>query len=1652
VFGGRYRVLRQMKSGPDTAAFLASDLSAGSTVVVKTAAAASLSASASMRLEHEAHVLSQVGDRVFAPLLDYGSEDDQIYLVMPYIPGLTLEARLRQGPLAVTDAITLGRALLTALSEAHAHEVLHRDVKPTNVIVNEGTPLREATLIDFGLARSTRLDASIREQWVGTAQYLSPEVAGLLDQEVTTCSDLYSAGIVLFECLAGRPPFDGESVGEVLRQHMSLQPPELRSLGLPVPRVLDEVVQRLLRKDPRDRYQSATAVVADLTVIAEALERGESEPALVVGLHDRRHTLTVPAFVGRDHELAALNEQLERTRAGQSGLVLLEAESGGGKSRLLAEFAQRGAQQGAWILRGQCFDQTAPRPFQLLIGVAEGLVTTARLEPGVEEVIGNRLGDHREAACSALPELAKLFGSSAKEQLGPEAFGEARSVQALTSLLDALGATGRPVLVLLDDCQWADQLTLKVLSNWRRRPKTAEGPVLLVAAFRSEEVPTRHPLRVLNAVDHLVLRTFAASNVRKLVESMAGPLPDEAVNEIERLAEGSPFMAAAALRGLVESAALLPILDTDSAGSKEETGWRVEQLAMADAQSSRHAAAFLAHRIELLPATTIKLLSVGAVLGKEFDLFTASKLAQQTATQAIAALQEAQQRHIVWFKTADDRCAFIHDKLRQTLLDRLPESERQGLHLSAAVDLEAGAPDRVYDLAYHFDAAGESQRALPYALAAAEKARTQHALELAEEQYRIAKRGVPEADDATRYRIAEGLGDVLMLRGRYQAAAQMFETASYLAEDDLTRAQIEGRLGELAFKQGDMQTAIEASERALGLLGNKVPQWSIVFLIQLMWQAFVQILHSILPARFVVRKKLVDAHKELLVIRLQNRLTYAYWFGRGQIPCLWTHLRGMNLAERYPPTPELAQAYSIHAPVMSLVPYNSRGIAYAEKSFAIYKSQDDLWGQGQSVHFHGIVLYAASRFEECIEKCREAVRLLERTGDYWEVNVARYQIAASLYRLGDLPTAIAEAKLIHRSALELGDIQASGFCFDVWVRASGGAVKQEELQTELQRPRHDVQASAQVMLAEGVRLFMLDRVEAAAAVFENANQVAVTAGVRNAWVFPLLPWLASALRRQAEKESNWTPERRIRVLKRASKAVRQALKVARKFQNELPHALREAGLIAAMQGSIQKARRHLDESLAVAERQGGRFEQAQTLLARGRIGLEVNWPGAEEDVEAGSQALRALGAAFVLDDPQEPEPEPAETATLSLVDRFDTVLDAGRRIASALSRETIFNEVRDAAQRLLRGERCLLVQLQGDDGAEHLTTVSDEIDAEYSRDMAARALEAGQVVVFAEDQAEEEGALLSGVRSALCAPVFVRGEPAACFYVDHHNVGGLFGEDEERLAAFIATIAGAALENAQGFAELQQLNVTLEQRVSERTADLQERSQALARSNEELEQFAYVASHDLQEPLRTVSSYCQLLQRRYQGKLDESADEFIKTVVDGAARMRTLINDLLAYSRVGTAGQEFESTDFGEVLDRAIGNLRIAIEESGAEVTHDELPVVMGDESQLIRLLQNLMGNAIKFRGDRQPRIHVGAERREQDWLFSIRDNGIGIAPEHCERVFKIFQRLHTREEYSGTGIGLAVCQKTVTRHGGRIWVESEHGNGSTFFFTISGS
>ena len=300
-----------------------------------------------------------------------------------------------------------------------------------------------------------------------------------------------------------------------------------------------------------------------------------------------------------------------------------------------------------------------------------------------------------------------------------------------------------------------------------------------------------------------------------------------------------------------------------------------------------------------------------------------------------------------------------------------------------------------------------------------------------------------------------------------------------------------------------------------------------------------------------------------------------------------------------------------------------------------------------------------------------------------------------------------------------------------------------------------------------------------------------------------------------------------------------------------------------------------------------------------------------------------------------------------------------------------------------------------------------------------------------------EEAIKRGYASSICIPIMNTEKVfgALTIYSKETNP---FSEDEKRLLDELADDIAYGISTIRLKVEHDNAEIAVQKSL----IDVQ-------RSNAELQQFAYVASHDLREPLRMITSFLQLLERRYSDQLDDDAEEFIGFAVDGAKRLDTMINDLLSYSKVTRKEIEFNNADSEQILEQALINLKVPIEENNAIITHDPLPNIDGDANLLVQLFQNLIGNAIKYQSKNNPQIHISAIKEENNYKFSIKDNGIGISPEHLERIFTIFQRLHTKDEYEGTGIGLAIAQKIVHQHGGQIWVQSEPGKGSTFYFTI---
>lgn len=1591
-----------------------------------------------MRLAYETARLAQLPSERMAVPLDFEFRDDSARIICPLTEGRTLADRLAVSSLPVTDTLRIAEDLLEALTVLHAQGLVRRCLRPEEIYLDETGERVRALLGGYGpLLMLQGLEDPVVAREI--ASYASPEALGAMEEDVRSSADLYSLGVVLFECLTGRPLFEGSGAGDLVFHHMTSPVPDLKSFDVDIPDYLNDVVLRLLQKHPRDRYQSASGVLFDIRQFRDKLNpEADSFPTPVLGTMDCRETLIEPAFVGRTREMAQLTAELDAVASGTSRTALITGVSGLGKSRLLLEVSRVAVLRGFRILPGQGQNQIGLPPLASLRGALTQCVEIIRQDADLKSRLKSELREFSRELTTVIPELVEEIGLPIPAER-TEDLSDRRIAIALATLLGAIGSGAKPVLILLDDMQWADDLTLTMLECWHL---TNSQQTLLIVGTRPTEATAERLRNNLKCTLNISLEPLKQKDIDKLLHSMAGGLPDRIPATVWEMSTGNPFVASAVLRGLVESGVLTP----------SGTGWVVDEGQLKNLQMSGAAAEVLKQRLFRLPEDSQSLLAVGAVLGKDFSVEMAAELADVRRDLCLELLIEPRRNYLIWERAAGGVCSFMHDQIRDAVLQTLSAKQQAEIHCRAANYLTRKEPHRIFDIAFHHAASGRADLARDYAVEAAERARTSHALESAEQQYRIALKSYTDLGEEPDFQVLYGLGDVLMLSGRYREAEPLFEQAIQLADSATTRAQVTLKLGELAFKEDRKDRAIELWESALIGLGGSLPsKWTVpLFTLR---EIAVQTLHSFLPGRLLARYAGPASDDDRLLWRLHSRLAYAYWFVRSKLDVLHIHLRGMNLAERYPPTAELAQAYSEHAPAMSLIPLGKRGIAYGRRSLQIRTEQNDVWGQGQSLHCLAIALYSAAQFEECVDVGRRSVRILERAGDFWEKHIAQYQVAASLYRLGRFTEAVQLAREAYDSGLAVGDYQVCGNIIEVWARATNGEVPQKILQAELDRPRADVQGRAHVLLARGIQLVSEQRFEDAILALDQGISIARQAGISNTYTSPLFAWKATALRHLLEIKSPLTRSPRRVVLRRHRRAARLAVAVALRFRNELPHALREYAWALVSQNRNRRALLLLRLSIRTARRQSAEYELIQSEVLLQKIRLEM---GRRDAAEALHQAERRSSAFRREQLPQR------MFSSVSLVDRFDSLLESGRKIASAIDPKAIIEIAADAAQRLLRSNHCEIIPV--DEFGQ------PSIRSESTRSHVQMALKSMDAVA--------SGVPVAEFRSLLACPIVVRSRTAACLLVGNSEVRDLFGPNELRIARYLTTIAGAALENAEGFRSLQDLNANLERIVEERTAVVEARSSELQETADHLRKtqtqlaaardaaesasraksdFLAHMSHEIRTPINAVLGFTELLLNGDE-RLQPDQCSHLQRVLSNGNHLHCLLNDLLDLSRIEAGEltvQSVECAPYALIHDilsalqsRAIAkSLKLSLRVASAVPEK-----LLTDPTRLRQILTNLIGNAIKFTNEGSVDLIVDTDVAKEQLRIHVHDTGHGIPLAAQKDVFVPFKQADDTiaRRFGGTGLGLPISRKLARALGGDIELTSEPGFGSTFTVIIA--
>ena len=1102
---------------------------------------------------------------------------------------------------------------LTALHRAH---ILHSDIKPSNVLVTTDGRL---VLLDFGLAAPIDRIYGKSKSIQGTPRYMSPEQARAAPLDAA--SDWYSVGVMLYELLTGRLPFFGKAT-QVLKDKQTTLPIDPGKLYAGNPPEMNRLCLALLDRDPKER-PSATDVLRCF---------GAGDVLDAVGNAYRQPGARTVELVGRERHLAALHDSFSRVAAGDTVSAFVHGKSGMGKSVLVRHFLDDiKANKQAVVLEGRCYEQESV-PFKALDSLIDALGVFLGSLP--KDLVQSVMPRDRLALTRVFPVLGsvpEVVGATYPSiESADQQEMRHRAMNALRELLQRL-AIREPLVLYVDDLQWGDVDSAGLLADLVRPPDAPR--MLLLTSYRSEDVNRSSCLQALH-------EAFTKGQ----------NIPSREELSVDSLSEEESALLASKLLGRDDE----PTKLFASKIARESGGWpffvwELVQHVQEDpeiADQSLDLDEVIWSRVKRLPQETIHLLEVVAVAGRPMPAAEVYQALDRVANGP-RLLSQLRTAHFVRTTESEDDETVVeayHDRIRESVSNHLDAEAIQDYNRNLAATIErAGSINledvhghinrtaafeepqepyqldkrtwqRIFDVAYFFDAAGEHQRAFPYALLAAEQSRMQNALEVAEQQFRIALRGVENLSTELRFRVHEGLGDVLDVRGQYDDANTQFNAARQLVEGNLLLARIDFKLGIASFKKGDMGEARLYFEKAIRALNERPPStWTVIP--RALKEALIQVLHTKFPSKFLGRRNPQSARgqMELFRARIFDQLTFSYWFTRGMNFVLWSHLRQMNLAERYPPSVELGKTYAFHAITMTGVPMAERGIAYAERAYEISVDKGDLWGQGKARSYHTFACIVLARFKEGVEKGQQAVQLLEQAGDVWESNMARMIATVPMFHLGDLKRAYLESKKAYEIGLETGDYSAVCISLLFWVPANPKTIPTGAIQAELERHREDPLTIAGAVYARGLELLLCeDRPGEAAEVLQDSLDQAKRLGLRNVCLFSAATWKATALRIVAEREVAVSARRR--ALGEATAAVRTALRITKKYRACRPHALRERGLIAVMEGNEEQARRYFDESLRVAEQHEARYDHAKTSLARGHAGIKFGWSGAAEQV------------------------------------------------------------------------------------------------------------------------------------------------------------------------------------------------------------------------------------------------------------------------------------------------------------------------------------------------------------------------------------------------------------------------------------------------------
>jgi serine/threonine protein kinase/tetratricopeptide (TPR) repeat protein len=1207
---GDYRLIRELGRGGMGTVFEAVHLVRGHRVALKTLPA--VSGESLHRFKREFRVLSDVTHPNLVGLQTLENDGGQWFITLDLLDGSDFLSFVRPSGNLDTSRLRSALGQLAAgLMALHARGIVHRDLKPGNVMV---TSQGRVVILDFGLvAEMDRSGVSMASGMIaGTPAYMAPEQAA--GDQVGPLSDWYAFGVMLYEALAGSRPFSGDAFRMVRdKQWMDARPLAADAF---IDSDLADLCMLLLARDPNAR-PSPLQIAG---VVASAV------PAM------SSNAQNADRLVGRETQFALLEDALLTFRRASTPVtVFIQGRSGEGKSSLAEAFlAPLRSDSSMVVMSGRCYDRESV-PFKALDTLIDALTSHLKSLPAASAAL--LLPDDIGLLAEVFPVLRRCEVVAQAPRRRLDALDQQqvrqRAFAALRLLLDRIGQR-TPLVWFIDDLQWGDIDSAGAMFEILRPPEAP--PVLFVGGFRSDEADTspflnewtsRQQQNGISFGNRTVnVGPLSLDDATQLIVNVVGR-NDEIVRrravQFHAQAGGNPFL-------LVElSGCFNP--DTDAFHTTDIHG-------------------VLASKLEQLPAEAQPLLEAIAVSGQAIELaeVVAAANINESPEQTLTRM-----RNVRLLRVVGEKVDTYHDRIRYAVIDRIGSDSKKAIHKRLAQVVEQmghclteteidtltqgkdNSPDRpalarVYDLAFHYDACGEHRRALAYSQVAANQARAQFAIDVASQQYVIAKRNAIHAPQEVRFRIARGNGEALMQLGRYEEAKTELESAFSLAEQSYDLSDARGLQSELALKLGLIGQSLEFSVDALQHVGIKVPRTSFGLVRSLVLESTIQAFHSCFPGLIKKQKpnRSIDLANKLL-----GKLCYAYYC-HNVLYLLWASLAGLNRAERLPPSASLAFNYVVQANDMAVLGWHSRANRFYQSAMDLSKKLNDQWGAAHAMNHSSLGSLGAARYEDTIVKATPGTIAFSKLGDLLETHFAHFSIGMSHFGLGQLNKALEKSKWIFESCVRHSDNVFGPMAFCLWARASRGNFPFDELFGCLGVYPGNNLATICVSMAEGYWHLHHGRTKNAVAAFEKAwltswaNSYLVT---YNSWV---LTDYVAALRLHARALKSSDPKMEGIVRRRWHKIATWANYVSLALPPERPRALRELALVCESRGQIKKAWKLADKSCRKAQETRSEYEYAKSLLVQGLTGKKLGRPEAEEQILKAQRDIARLEKAIAI--------------------------------------------------------------------------------------------------------------------------------------------------------------------------------------------------------------------------------------------------------------------------------------------------------------------------------------------------------------------------------------------------------------------------------------